>query len=379
MLVGLALAGLMARRSRELLGDVRFDKAGAAELHVSCPGCTTGTTLGLGGQTAELTGGRAVFRLEPPLALGARRASIEIRTPAKATRTEALDYPVDFIVSPDHRGLSQPDPRLAVVFDAKADVAFIVDGRVVEAGPSGVRRYEIPIRADLTGPAREAAALQKRVPYLVKLPTGGTVRGEVELETNIVPLVVDAPGESIVIEGTSFTLAGRTERDGMVTVEGRAITVDPSGRFAQLMSVSSVGDTTITVRASAAGRAPRLVPIRVKRVVSLATEAAEFERRAQVSFAAIADDLDKKLGWAVALEGKVERLESDGYLVLALFEVTRGCVQPPCRVALRLGDKSGVSAGMPLRAYGYLAGKYRDPASGRELPEVRVEFVRGQK
>ena len=379
LLAALLSALVATRRTRSLRGDVRFDAAGGAELEVSCPSCPVGTTLALGGQTARLEAGRASFRLEPPLALGPRRATLEIRAPGKAPRTEELDYRVEFVISPDLRGLTQPDPRLAVAFDAARDVSFIVDGRVVEPGASGMRRYEVPIRADLTGPAREAAALSKRVPYLVKLASGETVRGEVELASNIVPLVVDAPGESIVIEGTSFMLAGRTERDGMVTVEGRAITVDPSGRFAQLMSVSSVGDTTITVRAAAPGRAPRLVPIRVKRVASLTAEAALFEQRAQVSFSAIADDLDAKLGWAVVIEGKVEKIESDGYVTSVLVDVTRGCAKPPCRAALRLGDKSGLSPGMVVRAYGFLAGKYPDPAGGRDLPEVRVEFVRGQK
>jgi hypothetical protein len=55
----------------------------------------------------------------------------------------------------------------------------------------------------------------------------------------------------------------------VVSVGGRPITVDESGGFVQLMSVSAEGETTIFVRADAVGHAPRLVPLRVRRVHSL--------------------------------------------------------------------------------------------------------------
>jgi hypothetical protein len=304
---------------------------------------------------------------------------VELRAAGESgSRTEQVEYDVDFVASADQRGLGQPEPKLALVFDAKPDVSVIVDGRVVAPSSSGIRRYELPVRSELTGPAKAPVTLVKRIPYLVKRANGESIRGELEFRVEVVSLSVDAPGESIVIEGASFVLAGVTERDGTITVEGRPITVDPGGRFAQLMSVSSIGVTTISVRASAPGRAPRLYPIRVKRVASLAAEATEFERHAQGSYAAIAENVDDKRGWAVVLEGKLGEVKSDGYVSSLLLEVTRGCAAAPCLARLRLGERTQLAPGAKVTVYGYLAGKSVDPATGRGLPEVRVEFLRGK-
>ncbi len=370
---------LISFRAPSLRAETRFDATGAPMLHVTCPDCVDGTILALGEQTLTLTRGPGAFRMEPPLVLGVRPTQIEIRAPGKRPKLETVNVVVDFIVSADRRGLTHPDPKLAVVFDAKSDVSIIVDGRVLDPGASGVRRYDLPLRNDVIGPAKSAVTLSKQIPYLVKRAGGDSLRGEIQLTVDVVPLWVEVPGESIVIETSSFMLAGSTERNGMVTVEGRPITVDPSGRFAQLMSVSAIGDTSIKVRASAPGRAPRSQPIRVRRVASLATEAAAFERSAQRSFDAIADDVDRKLGWAVVLEGKVAGLESDGYLTLLTLDVTQGCAKPPCLAQLRLGERRGLSPGQSLIAYGFLVGKRHDAASGRDLPQVRVEFLRGRE
>jgi hypothetical protein len=286
---------------------------------------------------------------------------------------------VDYVVSVDRGGLSQPQPRLALAFDAAPEVALVVDGRVVPPSESGVRRFEIDVRHELTGPESAAVTLSRTLSYLVKRPGGESVRGELMLTAEVVPLLIEAPGESITTESASFMLAGSTEPDGTVSVEGRAITVDPAGRFAQLMSVSAVGDTTVEVRATAPGRAPRFVRLRVKRVASLEAEASAFERRAQGSYAAIADSSDDKRGWAVALPGRVTEVRSTGHRSSVLFDVTRGCVAAPCLVRLELGQRTDVRAGQSALACGYLEGKSRDETTGSEIPRVRVEFLRGSE
>ena len=381
VLAALALGAFLALRSRGavVVGEARFDPMGRPRLVLRCPSCPDGTTLSFGAESATVQGGRAELGLAPPIALGRQRASIEVRAPGRSPRNEQLQYDVSYIVSPDQRGLAHPEPKLALVFDAKPEVTLVVDGRVVEPGPSGLRRFEVPVRAELTGPAKDLKPLKKTIPYLVKPTSGEAIRGEIEVVLEIVPLSVDAPGESIVLEGTSFVLSGSTGRDGMITVEGRPITVDPAGRFSQLMSVSAVGTTTVSVRATAPGRAPRFFPIRVKRVASLAAEAAEFERRAEGSYAAISDDVEQKKGWAVVLEGKVSEIRSDGYVSSLLLDVSKGCKEPPCPVRLALGEKSSLRPGASVIAYGYLAGKSADPATGRGMPEVRVEFLRGKE
>src|SRR6185436_5881158 len=118
----------------------------------------------------------------------------------------------------------------------------------------------------------------------------------------IAPLVIDAPGESIVIDSPTFVLAGRTFKGGSVTVEGRAITVDNSGKFAQMMNISSPGETSISVRASATGHAPRLVAIKIRRVDNLAVELPETRIGAGTSYDDVASDPEAKRGTRVAFE-----------------------------------------------------------------------------
>ena len=49
----------------------------------------------------------------------------------------------------------------------------------------------------------------------------------------------------MLLETSNFVLAGRTAKAGTLTVSDRPITVDPNGRFAQMMNVSAPGETTI--------------------------------------------------------------------------------------------------------------------------------------
>ena len=91
-------------------------------------------------------------------------------------------------------------------------------------------------------------------------------RGEVTLRFGIVPLRVDALGESIVVDGETFMLSGHVEGRSCEP-SGRPITGStPRDASQQLMNVSSVGETTIVVRAEAkltcpcasASNAPRI-------------------------------------------------------------------------------------------------------------------------
>ena len=378
VVIGLVGALWFGRRSGpKLRGQVLFDERGRPRLELTCGACPEGMQVRSGADVAELVSGHASIALEPPVSLGEQRFEVTLRDANGRVDRQSVPVRVDWIVSADMRGLGQATPRLALVVDADPAIGVIVDGHALPATPGGARRYEIDIREDVTGPANAAARVSRRVPYVITRVDGSATRGELELGTEVVPLRVDAPGDSLVIEGSSFMLAGLTQSDGSVSVEGRPITVDPAGRFAQLMSVSAIGDTSVTVRASAPGRAPRLIPVRVKRVASLATEAELFSRRATNAYTALAEPLDEKLGWAVALTGKVREIKSDGYST----EHPAGRDQrlpTPCPLVARWGARTAAQVGDSITVYGHVAGKSPLPAGGRDQPEVRVEFLRGQ-
>lgn len=170
-------------------------------------------------------------------------------------------------------------------------------------------------------------------------------------------------------------LSGRTLKDGHISVSGRPITVDAEGRFAQLMNVSSVGETTIVVRAESKGdHAPRLVRVRVKRVASLEDAATEFRRSATDDYPTIADS-STKTGLPVALDGEVVETRIDGEVTVLLLDVTTGCPAAPCLARVIYGGRFDTKRGALLGAYGSLLGLVDGPRTGAKIPEIAAEFL----
>jgi hypothetical protein len=219
---------------------------------------------------------------------------------------------------------------------------------------------------------------EKRLPYTVTPPGGKPHAGQVTLKFGIVPLRVDAPGLAIVIDGENFMLAGRTLKDGRITVSGRPITVDGSGRFAQLMNISSEGETTISVRADAKDFGPRIMHVRVKRVAHLSDEGARFRETAADEYSSMSD-ADSKKGFAVALDGEVVEARLDGDVTVLLLDVKRGCAASPCLVRVVYGGRFDIKRGAPVSAFGQVLRAVDGPRTGVRIPEVSALFlVRGK-
>jgi hypothetical protein len=201
------------------------------------------------------------------------------------------------------------------------------------------------------------------------------VKGEVILKTGIAALVIDAPGPSIVIDQANFMLAGNTQRGGSISVAGRPITVDPEGRFAQLMSVSSVGQTTINIRASAEKHAPRLVPIRIRRVDSLEAEAKRLRSSARTSFGDFGQTPDKSSGSEVLVDAKIIESRVDRHTTVALVEVTSGCQSDSCLARIVYGTKIALKRDQKVTVAGTVQGAVDGPRTGSKVPEIRADFV----
>jgi hypothetical protein len=205
-------------------------------------------------------------------------------------------------------------------------------------------------------------------------PSGGQPKkGDVTLRFGIVPLRVDAPDESIVVDGETFKLSGRTQKDGRVTVAGRPNTVDAEGRFAQLMNVSAVGETTVVVRAESKDHAPRFVRAHVKRVANLREEAATFRQSAVTDYATIARS--PKKGEAVVLDGEVVEARLDGEETVLLLDAKKGCAKPPCLSRVVYGGRFETAKGAAVSAYGRAQGSVDGPRTGARIPEVFAEFL----
>lgn len=376
VLLGIAGGSLLFRRTSPITATLQADESGAEFLDLHCEGCVDGTNVRLGTEAAKFSKGHASLKLNAPLAVGSNALALALTRPGAGSASDvSVTVPVQYRIRGDFAALSENHPQLRVLVEANPQASVVIDGHAIALDKSGKGSYSLDVSAELTGAAATVTALTRTLPYTIAASGGAAPEsGQVHLKIGIVPLLVYAPGERIVVEGPNFMLAGQTQANGSVTVAGRAITVDASGQFAQLMSVSAVGETTIEVRASAAGSAPRLFPLRVKRVASFSAEAEAFTANASLGFSGIANDPDLKKGWAVVLTGTIAEARELHHTSVSLLEIKKGCAAEPCFVRLVYGASMPFSKGAAVRAFGHVQGAVAGPRPNTKIPEVRVEF-----
>jgi hypothetical protein len=139
------------------------------------------------------------------------------------------------------------------------------------------------------------------------------------------------------------------------------------------MNVSSVGETTIFIRAEAKDYAPRLVPLRVRRVHNLREEARRIAGKATSSYSSIVKDLGTKRDLEVMLKGKITEVRTTNHTTVLVLDVESGCLQSPCLARAFLGAKIAAARGDDLAVFGRVVG--RVDFAGKQIPEVRADFV----
>jgi hypothetical protein len=374
-------AGVVAflwQSPRPIRAEVTLDDRGSEVLSLGCDDCLDGTVVSVGANRATFKNNKAVLGLAKPLEIGRNTVVVAVHRPGIGRDEEVvLNVAVDYRVRGVLGSLSEDPPKIKVAIQTAPGAAAVVDGRPVTLDTFGKGEYAVDVSKDLEGPADNILPFEKKLPYVVT-PSGGEPRkGEVTLRFGIVPLRIDAPGDGIIVDGETFMLSGRTLKDGRIAVGGRPITVDAEGRFAQLMNVSSVGETTIVVRAEAKDQAPRLVRVRVKRVANLRDEAAVFRQSAFTDYASVADK--PKKGQSVALDGEVAEARLDGEVTVILLDVKKGCAHQPCLAKIVYGGRFETKRGAAVGAYGHVHGVVEGPRTGVQIPEIFAEFLLAQK
>lgn len=364
---------------RPIRAEVVLDDRGAEALALTCEDCPNATTVSSGSSRAVFTAKKAQLPLTKPLEIGKNDILVALHRPGmgrdeEVTLAVAVDYRARGVLS----SLSEDPPKVKVAIQALPGAAAVVDGRPVVLDATGKGEHSVDVSKELEGPADTILPFERKLPYAITPSGGATRQGEVTLRFGIAPLRIDAPGDGIIVESETFMLSGRTLKDGRITVSGRPITVDAEGRFAQLMNVSSIGQTTIVVRAEAKDHAPRLVRVRVKRVASLREEGAAYRQTAIDDYAAIAA-ADSKKGATVALNGEVVETRLDGEMTVLLLEVKKGCTATPCLAKVVYGGRFDARKGAVVGAFGHVLGSVDGPRTGIQIPEIAAEFLLPQK
>jgi hypothetical protein len=325
--------------------------------------------------SATFRGHRATLRLARELAVGDNKLPIVLERRPGKTETVELVVPVEFRVRGDTTDLTKTPPSIKIIAQAIKGSAVVIDGKAATLADDGTATLAVDVSRALTGSDAIQRTLEHRVPYAVTPPGGSPRQGEVTVRIGITPLVLQAPGESIVIDSPTFVLAGRTAKNGIVTVEGRPITVDTAGQFAQVMGVSAEGETTVVVRAVAPDQAPRLVPVRVRRVSSYAAESARVRPQATTSYAAIARPADAQRGIFVLLDGTIVEARVENFTTVFLMETKSGCADAPCLLRVTWGSKGALAEGDAVSVFGTLSGAVDGPRSGTKIPSIAASFV----
>jgi hypothetical protein len=359
---------------RPLGAEVKLDDRGAEQLFLTCDDCPDGTTVSLGGAQGTFKGKSAAIPLAKPLEVGKNELTVALHRPGLG-RDEEVKLPVgvDYRVRGDLTALSEDPPKVKVLVQAAAGATAVVDGKPLALDANGRGEYAAEVARDLEGPADSILPFERKLPYSIALPGGQPRQGEVTLRFGIAPLRIVAPGYGIVIENETFMLSGRTVKDGRVTVSGRPITVDSEGRFAQLMNVSAVGETTVVVRAEAKDHAPRLVRVRVRRVASLKETAAGLRQTSLSDYPSIA--AGAKPGSRIAIDGEVLESRIDGDVTLLLLDVKKGCSAAPCLTRVVHGARFDAKRGATVGAFGQFLSLVDGPRTGVKIPEIAADFL----
>jgi hypothetical protein len=141
------------------------------------------------------------------------------------------------------------------------------------------------------------------------------------------------------------------------------------------MSVSALGETTVTLRASAKDYAPRLYRIRVRRVANLSDEARALRSTSTASYAAIASDIQNRKNWKVVLEGSISELGGSSHSTLFLLDAKSGCKKTPCLARVLYGRPPSFARGDRVSVFGRVTGEVEGPRTGSKIPEILAEFV----
>jgi hypothetical protein len=375
LLVIAVLAFFMLRGHGSVTARASLDANGAEQLELSCSECPDGTKTWIDSSPVAFKAGKATLRLQAPLKVGENPIVLVLERPGRSREEIALAIPIEFRVRGSTDELTQDPPKVAVVASALQGSKLEIDGKPVAADPSGgSSRFDFDVSAELTGAEASVKLLERVVAYKATSPSGAVQSGKVEIRLGITPLVVDAPGASIIVGTKDIVLAGRTAPGAVLKVGAREVALDPEGRFVSKQPLST-GDNSFVVRSTLKDHAPRLVKVQVRRSDNLEREGSLARAMAQTSYAEVVRAGDSAAGRNVALEGQLFDLRHDGYSSVLLVDVKDGCKKGPCLAKVIYGVETQLEKGRPLKAFGKVVRFVDGPRTGQRIPEVRADLV----
>lgn len=375
LLISAGLFAVLWKGSSPLSAVVSADPSGKDRIDIVCQSCPDGARISLGDAHTEVHQQKAYLLLEQALPLGQNELRFGLELPGASERkTVAVTLPaLEYRIQPDTSGLSGDPPSLTLRLQALPGSSAIIGGQAIALDASGQGEVAIDVKDQLVGPATEIVTFDRAVPYAISAPSGKRHEGELKVKIAVTPLMVEAPGSDTVTDGDRFMLAGRTTKGAEIWVAGSPLSVSSAGRFAQLMSIDSVGETHVTVRALQAGLAPRFVSFRLRRVADLRAELDALKNTA-VPLSKVTSDVDAHVGHTVWASGKVEQVRIDGHRTVLMLTSDQDCGGRLCLARLLYGGLRKVERGAKVSAVGRVVRKVG--AGPESAPEIEVSLLR---
>ncbi len=374
LLVLAVVAFFMLRGHGSVTARASLDGKGNELLELSCAECPDGTKAWIDTAPVAFQGGKAALSLQAPLKVGENPIVLVLERPGRSREEIALSLPIEFRVRSSTDELVQDSPKVSVLASVLAGTKLEVDGKPVAADPGGVVRFDYEVASELTGPEASVKTLERVVPYKAVSASGASQSGQVVIRIGVTPLVVDAPGASIIVGDKQIVIAGRTAPGSVLKIGAQAISLDPEGRFVSKQSLAP-GENSFTVRATLKDHAPRLVTVGVRRSDNLEREAALARSMAQTSYAEVLRAGDAALGRSLALEGQLFDVRHDGYTSVLLVDVKKGCKKASCLSKVLYGVETSLEKGREVKAFGKVLRFVDGPRTGERIPEVRADLV----
>jgi hypothetical protein len=354
---------------------VSADPSGKDRIDVVCETCPDGTQLSLGPVSTEVRGQKAYLVIAEPLPLGESTLSFRLQRPGEDSDTlEVTLPPVEYRIKADTSTLVGDQPRVTLDIHALPGSNVNIGGNAVSLDTAGRGQIAIDVAERLTGPATEVVSFEQAIAYAIQPPSGKSYSGELMVKIGVTPLILEAPGTDTITDMERFMLAGRTMKAAEIWVAGASISVDQAGRFAQLMSIDSVGETKVTVRASAPGLAPRFASFRLRRVKDLRAELDTLSRSA-LPLSQVAANPDARIESPVLVRGKVEQVRVDGQRTFLIVASEEQCDGRFCLARLVYGGLRKLERGTTVTAVGRLLGSVGAGGADR-VPEIEVSLLR---
>jgi hypothetical protein len=378
LLIAAAAFALLWKAHKPLSVAISADASGKDRIDLVCEECADGTRVTLDGASAEVSERKAYLTLPDPLPLGENRVTFGLERPGeRPEQVELALPPVDYRIRTETASLVGDQPRVTLKIAAVAGSKVEIARQPVALDPQGQGEIAVDLTGQLLGSASDVVTFEQAIPYLITPPSGKVYDGELSVKIGVTPLLLEAPGTDTVTDLERFMLAGRTLKGAELAVAGTTLTVDTNGRFAQLMSIDSVGETRVTVRATAPGLAPRFVSFRLQRVQKLDSEAA-LRRQKALPLADVRRTIADHVGSTVVVSGRIEEVRVDGHRTLVILATDGDCQGSACLARLVYGGLRKLARGEAVTAIGRLQGSVgtRGSASATsEVPEIDVSLL----